>query len=70
MKTVSRNHYQQHRVDLSENKSDIPHDWRSCPICQGRHKTILQQKKRRETRSMIADMCGTSYAAAKRDMGL
>jgi hypothetical protein len=25
---------------------------------------------KRETRQMIADICGTSYAAAKRDMGL
>ena len=37
------------------------------------HKTVKHLKhlaNKRETRAMIADMCGTSYRAACEDMGL
>ena len=34
------------------------------------HKALTRNYVAREGRKMIAEMCGTSYAAAKRDMGL
>ena len=31
---------------------------------------LVELGNKREARQMVADMCGTSYACAKRDMGL
>jgi hypothetical protein len=66
---VSKKQYHEHMVSMGWEERAL-HDRSHCDVCIGRRHTKERQATARETRSMIADMCGTSYAAAKRDMGI
>jgi hypothetical protein len=66
---VSKATYLEHKASMTMDEH-AGHDRHSCPICIGRAKTKARNAFARERREMISDMCGTSYAAAKRDMGL
>jgi hypothetical protein len=66
---VSKAQYLEHVAGMST-QGRVEHDKARCNICIGRIKTKRAAMAMRERRAMIADMCGTSYAAAKRDMGL
>jgi hypothetical protein len=66
---VSKAQFHEHVVAMGWEERAM-HDRAHCDICIGRIKTKRDAMAMRERRAMIADMCGTSYAAAKRDMGL
>ena len=67
--TVSRKTYHEHMINMSWEERAL-HDRAHCDICIGRSKTKARNAGARARREIISNICGTSYAVAKRDMGL
>ena len=68
MATVSKKTYHEHMLSMGWEER-AQHDRSHCDICIGRRRTKERNANARERREVISDMCGTSYAAAMRDMG-